>query len=129
MASGEVGKATGFDLEGVLNAPERPDIIQAELIWQQWAALYGDRRTFAPAWTAEAVRQAKEMVGGRARMIAHLELVDFGCGGLDAPQLGLTVAAAVKESPYGIDIYDAHLLEKMEGVTQHLQMAWLNFSR
>ncbi len=127
VSSRDVRDAIGFDLEGVLNAPDRPDVIQAELIWQQWAAIYGDEKTFAPTWTAEAVRQAKALVGGRARMVAHLELTNFGCGGLDAEELGRTVAAAVKAEPYGIDLYDSHLLEKTEGVTEHLQMAWLSY--
>jgi len=127
MASRDVRDATGFDLEGVLGAADRPDIVQAELIWQQWAAIYRDQKTFAPTWTAEAVRQAKALVGGRARMVAHLELTDFGCGGLDAEGIGRTVAAAVTAEPYGIDLYDSHLLEKTEGVTEHLQMAWLSY--
>jgi len=122
-----VSDAIGFDLEGVLSGPDRPDVIQAELIWQQWAAIYGDKKTFVPAWTVDAVKQAKDLVGGRSRMIAHLELTDFGCGGLNAEEIGRTVAAAVRAEPYGIDLYDSHLLEKTEGVTEHLQVAWLSF--
>jgi hypothetical protein len=128
MASGTVRDATGFDLEGVLAGSDRPDIVQAELIWQQWAALYRNQSTFSPSWTSDAVRQAKRMVRGRARMIAHVELTDFGSGGLTAASVGTTVAAAVRGEPDGVDIYDANLLEKTEGASSRLQVAWLNFS-
>jgi hypothetical protein len=126
MASRHVRDATGFDLEAVLASPDRPQVVQAELIWQQWAAVYGDHTTFSPEWTCQAVRQAKELVRGRARLIAHVEITDFGAGTLDGPKLGLTVAAAVRGEPYGIDIYDAHLLDKTEGAARHLQLAWLS---
>jgi len=102
-------------------------VIQAELIWQQWAALYDDEVTFTPEWTRRAIRQANAMVRGRARLIAHLEVTDFGCGGLDDSDLGLTVAAAVAATPYGIDIYGTHLLDSTEGAGRELQMAWLSF--
>jgi hypothetical protein len=122
----DVRDATGFDLAALMASPDRPDVVQAELIWQQWAALYADRQTFTPEWTRRAVREAKTLVGGTARLIAHLELTDFGSGGLDASGITTTIAAAVGGEPYGIDIYDTHLLERTEGATRLLQMAWLN---
>jgi len=125
MASREVRDATGFDLEALLASADRPEVIQAELIWQQWAAEYGGRGVFGPEWTTRAVRDAKRMVAGRARLICHLEVTDFGAGALDAGALARTVAAAVKGEPYGIGIYDAHLLERTEGAARQLQMAWL----
>ena len=128
MASEVVRDAIGFDLEGVLNSPDRPEVIQAELIWQQWAAIYGDRNTFRAEWTQRGVQQAKEMVRGRARLVAHVEVTDFGGGRLDGPGLARTIAAAVQGEPYGVDIYDAHLLEGMEGAGQHLRIAWLSFA-
>ena len=128
MASQDVRDATGFDLEALLSSPDRPEVIQAELIWQQWAALYDDEVTFTPDWTRRAIRQANAMVRGRARLIAHLEVTDFGCGGLDDSDLGLTVAAAVAATPYGIDIYGTHLLDSTEGAARELQMAWLSFA-
>jgi uncharacterized lipoprotein YddW (UPF0748 family) len=125
MSSAQVRDATGFDLDAVLSHPDRPHVLQAELIWQQWAAIYQDRETFTPEWTTAAIRQAKDMVRGRARLIAHIEVTDFGVGGLDGPGLARTVACAVQGSPAGIDIYDAHLLKEVEGVGRHLEMAWL----
>jgi len=125
MSSGQVRDATGFDLEGVLTAPSRPDVIQAELIWQQWAALYEDQNTFTADWTGGAVSDAKRMVEGRARLIAHIEVTDFGCGSLDGPSLGRTIAAAVQGRPYGIDIYDSYQLERTKDAPGRLRVAWL----
>jgi len=129
MSPASVCDAIGFDLDRLLAGRDRPDVVQAELIWQQWAALYRDQKTFTPEWTCDAVEQARKMVRGRARLIAHVEVSDFGAGPLNGPDLGLTVAAAVRGAPDGIDIYDANMLAKTEGASQYLQMAWLNPSR
>ena len=128
MTSAQVRDAIGFDLEAVLAGPDRPEVIQAELIWQQWASTYGNRQTFTPQWTESAVRQAKQMVRGRAKLIAHVEVTDFGVGGLDGPGLARTIASAAQADPYGIDIYDAHLLAQTEGAAHYLQLAWLGAS-
>lgn len=128
MTSAQVRDAIGFDLEAVLTGPDRPEVIQAELIWQQWASTYGDRQTFTPQWTESAVRQAKQMVRGRAKLIAHVEVTDFGAGGLDGPGLARTIASATQAGPYGVDIYDAHLLAQTEGAADYLQLAWLGAS-
>jgi len=126
MSSAQVRDAIGFDLEGVLSSPDRPDVLQGELIWQQWAALYNDRATFRPQWTKTAVRQAQDMLRGRARLIAHVEVTDFGVGGLDGPALARTIASAAQGGATGIDIYDAHLLAEVDQASRHLQMAWLD---
>ena len=128
MTSADIRDATGFDLQSILNSPDRPDVIQAELIWQQWAALYASSSSFSPSWTEAAVRQAKEIVAGRSRVTAHIEATDFGKGGLDGPSIHRTVAAAVAALPYGVDIYDAHLLESIDGATGYLRTAWLTSS-
>ncbi len=125
MSSAQVRDAIGFDLEAVLSSPDRPDVLQAELIWQQWAAVYNDPVVFTPEWTAAAVRQARDMVRGRAGLIAHVEVTDFGTGRLDGPRLTRTIASAVQAGPAGIDVYDAHLLAEMEGSRPYLRTAWL----
>ena len=124
MTSAQLRDAIGFDLEAILSNSDRPDVLQAELIWQQWAATYRDRSTFTPEWTTGAVRQAKGMIRGRARLIAHVEVTDFGGGGLDGPRLARTIAAASEAGPLGVDIYDAHLLAQTEGAARYLQLAW-----
>jgi len=129
MSSAQVRDAIGFDLEGVLNSPDRPEVLQGELIWQQWAALYNDEVTFTPEWTKTAVRQAKAMLRGRARLIAHVEVTDFGSGGLDGPGLARTIASAAQGGATGIDIYDSHLLAEVDQASRHLQTAWLNLGR
>ncbi len=129
MSSAQVRDAIGFDLEGVLSSPDRPDVLQAELIWQQWAATYNNRVTFSPEWTKDAVSQAKDMLRGRARLIAHIEVTDFGSGGLDGPRLARTIASAAAGRPTGIDIYDAHLLAEVEEGARYLETAWLNLGR
>ncbi|MBN1460507.1 MAG: family 10 glycosylhydrolase [Armatimonadetes bacterium] len=126
MSAAQVRDAIGFDLDAVLSHPDHPDVLQAELIWQQWAAIYQDRTTFTPEWTTSAIRQAKKMVGERAQLIAHVEVTDFGTGGLDGRSLARTIACAAQGSPAGIDIYDAHLLAEVDGVADHLEMAWLS---
>jgi len=125
MSPSDVRDATGFDLAALLSSPARPDVIQAELIWQQWAALYHDPKTFTPAWTQHAVREAKQLVSGRAHLVAHVELTDFGSGGLNGPGIARTVASAVAGGPHGVDIYDAHQLDQVDGVARYLQTAWL----
>ncbi|HUU54302.1 MAG TPA: family 10 glycosylhydrolase [Armatimonadota bacterium] len=129
MSSAQVRNAIGFDLEGVLSSPDRPDVLQAELIWQQWAAIYNDKATFTPEWTKSAVSQAKDMLRGRARLIAHVEVTDFGSGGLDGPRLAHTIASAIQGGATGIDIYDAHLLAKVEESGRYLETAWLDRDR
>jgi hypothetical protein len=126
MSRSQLRDAVGFDLDGVLSDADRPDVLQAELIWQQWAAIYGDPVTFTPEWTRSAVRQAKAMVGERAHLIAHVEVTDFGAGELDGPGLVRTIAAAIQARPDGVDIYDSYQLEHTEGAARHLQVAWLN---
>jgi hypothetical protein len=126
MSPDDVRDATGFDLRAVLASPDRPEVIQAELIWQQWAALYRNQTTFTASWTQDAVSQARRLVSGRARLIAHVELTDFGCGGLTGASITRTIASAVAGRPYGVDIYDAHQLDQVEGVTRYLQTAWLH---
>jgi len=128
MSDEKVRDAIGFDLEGVLAGPSRPDVIQAELIWQQWAAIYRDGGTFTAEWTRDAVREAKRMVAGRARFIAHVEVTDFGRGGLDGASLARTIAAAVEARPDGIDVYDSYQLEKTEEAAERLETAWLSFA-
>ena len=59
-----------------------------------------------------------DLSGGDIRMTEH---------DLNGPQIGTTVAAAVAGDPYGIDIYDAFMIDQTEGATNYLQTAWLNF--
>ncbi len=117
MSPQEVREATGFDLEALLTGPDRPEVIQAELIWQQWAAAYATP-AFTPEWTERAVREAQTLVAGRARLIAHVELTDFGGGGPTRASLDRTIAAALAGGAQGVDLYDAHLLDHLPRQSQ-----------
>ena len=128
ITSAELRDAVGFDLDGVLgDAGRRPDVFVAELIWQQWLAVYGDGRTFTPGWTTWATQQALTRVAGRAQLAAHIELSDFGWGGLDGPLMGQTAQAAIAGGPAGVDVYDTSLLDTTSYGWENLTAAWAGF--
>jgi len=125
ISNADLRDAIGFDLDGVLgDAARKPDVLVAELIWQQWLAVYGDSRTFTPAWTTWATQQAREQVAGRAQLLTHLELFDFGAGGLDGPLLAQTTQAAFAAGPAGVDVYDTALLDTTPYAWADLSAAW-----
>ena len=120
--------AIGFDLDGVLNDTARkPDVFVAELIWQQWLAVYRDSKTFTPGWTTWATQQAVARVAGRTRLSAHIELYDFGWGGLDGPLTGQTAQAAMAAGPAGLDVYDTSLLDTTPSAWWYLSSAWAGY--
>lgn len=128
ISSADLRDAIGFDLEGLLNdTTRRPEVFVAELIWQQWLATYGDARTFTPGWTTWATQQAATRVAGRTRLVAHIELSDFGWGGLDGPLLGQTTQAALAAGPYGVEVYDTALLDVTPGAWSYLSAAWAGY--
>ncbi|MBW1803089.1 MAG: DUF2334 domain-containing protein, partial [Deltaproteobacteria bacterium] len=102
---------TGFDLQDVLEAADRPDWISVELMWQQWAELFHDERVFTPEWTREATRTIVRQVNGRATLIGHLELTSFEDQKVDAAQLSRSILAAKAGGIEHIDIYDTHLMD------------------
>jgi hypothetical protein len=126
LSSEVVRDVTGVDLEALLGAgKDRPDVVQAELIWQQWASAYQDKKTFSPAWTERAVQAAHRLIAGRAKLVAHVELTDFGAGSLDAGRLRETVLAALAGRAWGVDIYDTNQLDRTEDAARQLRLAWL----
>jgi uncharacterized protein YdaL len=102
---------TGFDLHGVLDAVHRPDWISVELMWQQWADLFHNQRTFTPEWTLEAAKTVVRQVNGRATLIGHLELTSFEGQKVSADQLSSSILAAKAAGIEHIDVYDTHLLD------------------
>jgi uncharacterized protein YdaL len=107
-ASEEQRLLTGFDLNGVLNAADKPDIINAELIWQQWADAYNNAQTFTPQWTREAVHQMVGQVAGKADLIAHVEITPFGKIKLNQDQFFESIQHAFKGGAQSIDFYNSH---------------------
>jgi hypothetical protein len=123
--SDQLRDAIGFDLDGILSDGDyRPDVFVAELIWQQWQAAYGAPEVFTPAWTAWGTQQALARVAGRAALLSHVELVDFGVGGLDGAGTGLTAQAALAARPFGLDVYDTSLLDVTPQAWDYLTAAW-----
>jgi hypothetical protein len=60
-------------------------------------------------------------------VVAHIELADFGAGGLDGPALGETARAALSAQPSGLDVYDSSLLDLTPLAWDYLQAAWSGY--
>ncbi|MBN2411742.1 DUF2334 domain-containing protein [candidate division KSB1 bacterium] len=102
---------TGFDLEGVLNNKTKPDWINIELMWQQWADYFQNRRVFKPEWLTDAVHEVLRQVNERATVIGHLEITSFGESKVDADLLAQSIRIVKEAGIEHIDIYDTHLLD------------------
>jgi hypothetical protein len=104
------GRETGFDLDGLLSGPARPDAVKVELIWQQWARLYG-RIAFTPEWTRRAFAAFARQVDGRAPVAVHVELTDFGRSVQTVEEFLRALRAADAPGAIGIDFYSASLAD------------------
>jgi Uncharacterized protein conserved in bacteria (DUF2334) len=111
VAAESEARETGFDLGALLRGPQRPDAVKVELIWQQWARLYG-RIAFTPEWTGDAAAAFVRRVRGRAPVIVHVELTDFGRSSISADEFFRTLrAAASVRGLRGVDFYSAYLAD------------------
>jgi uncharacterized protein YdaL len=110
MPASYVAYETGFDLDGLLGGPNRPDAIKVELIWQQWARAYG-RIAFSPEWTRDAARAFLRQVGGRTETVVHVELTDFGRSTISVEEFLRTLRAADLPRAAGVDFYSLHLAD------------------
>ncbi len=106
----DISQGTGFSFDDLLALPiaSRPDVIVAELMWQQAAARHGEA-LFDAEWTESASKQFTTFVAGRAEAIVHVEVSPFiGAAGTIAPmpdEIETSVALALQHSD-GADIYD-----------------------
>ena len=107
-SSKEQQMLSGFDLDGILNSAQKPDIINTELIWQQWADVYHNEKIFTPQWTWEAVRQILSQVNGRTELIVHVEVTPFGGVKVSQDQILESIRSAFKGGAENIDFYDSH---------------------
>ena len=105
---------TGFDLNGILDSKEKPDWLNVELMWQQWAELVQNKDIFTPEWTLGAAKSVKQQIDGRAKVIAHLEMTSFGQTKVDAEKLSRSIYSAKQAGMEHIDIYDSHLLDQQD---------------
>ncbi len=103
---------TGLDLERVLASRERPDYISVEFMWQEWAGVFKDAAVFKPAWVRRAFDEVRRRVAGRSRLIAHLELSDFGTVTVSGDDLSASLRAALEAGAEGIEVYEASLFDK-----------------
>ncbi len=111
FSAGEQVLKTGFDLEAILNNQTKPDWINIELMWQQWADYFQNSRVFKPEWLTGAVREVLRQVNERATVIGHLELTSFGESLVDADLLAQSIRTVKNAGIEHIDIYDTHLLD------------------
>lgn len=105
---------TGFDLNGILDSTHKPDILNVELIWQQWADAYDDTVTFTPDWTEQAVKQVLLQIRDRTRVVVHPELTDFGKIKITDSQFLESIQFAWEGGAWGVDFYDTHLADEKD---------------
>jgi hypothetical protein len=110
----EQADESGFDLDALLDGPHPPDWVNFELIWQQWAALYGEE-VFNPEWAAEIARQLMRRTDGRARVIFHLEMTDFGSQHMTPAKIADTISRVRRARPAGIECYHSTAIDQKSG--------------
>lgn len=102
---------SGFDLEALLDGPYPPDWVNFEIIWQQWAALYGTQ-IFNYDWAEETARRLVRRTDGRANVLLHVELTDFGSQRMTPEKIAETISRVSKANPDGIECYHSYSLDK-----------------
>ena len=102
---------SGFDLDALLDGPRPPDWVNFEIIWQQWAAIYGTE-TFNPDWAAEAAQQLTRRTDGRARVILHVELTDFGGQEMTPAKMAQTISRVSVTRPDGVECYHSAEIDR-----------------
>ncbi len=108
FADRDIADNTGFSFDGVMNltTSARPHFVQAELIWQQWAAAYTNLATFSPAWTFTAATSFVARVNRRAAPVVHVEITPFGTVTPTAAQFEQSLRYALTNILCGADFYD-----------------------
>lgn len=113
---------SGLDLDALLDGPYPPDWVNFEIIWQQWAVIskHGTK-VFNPDWAAETAQRLSRRVDGRARVMIHLELTDFGLKLMTPEKLAETIHKVMKAEPEGVECYHSAAFDRKE--------AWPQLSR
>jgi len=107
---------SGFDLDALLDSPHPPDGVNFEVIWQQWAALYGTQ-VFNYDWASETAQRLKNRVDGRARTIIHVEITDFGNQHMTPEKTAETIRYVMKANPDGVECYHSAALDRKSAWT------------
>ncbi len=110
MALSVLRQNTGFDLERLLQRA-RPDYVDVELIYQQWVAEHHAPQVFTPEWTARAAAGARALLRGRAQLIVHVELSEFGGVVPSVGEFSRVLRALQREGFGAMDLYATHLLD------------------
>ncbi|MFB3879942.1 MAG: family 10 glycosylhydrolase [Armatimonadota bacterium] len=105
---------SGLDMEAVLNGHHPPDWVNYEIIWQQWAALRGTA-AFNYDWAEETARRLARRTDGRARVIYHLELTDFGSQRMTPEKMEKTIQRVARAQPDGVECYHSRALDSRSG--------------
>ena len=102
---------SGFDLEALLNGPYPPDWVNFEIIWQQWAALYGTE-VFNYDWAEETATRLVRRTDKRARVVLHVELTDFGSQHMTPAKIAETIDRVRVTDPQGVECYHSGAIDK-----------------
>jgi hypothetical protein len=101
---------SGLDMEALLNGPHPPDWVNYEIIWQQWAAIRGTA-AFNYDWAEETALRLARRTDGRARVIYHLELTDFGSQRMTPEKMAKTIERVMRAQPDGVECYHSRALD------------------
>ncbi len=101
---------SGLDMEALLDGPHPPDWVNYEIIWQQWAALYGTQ-AFNYDWAEQTAARLARRTDGRARVLFHLELTDFGSQHMTPAKMTETIDHVKAARPNGIECYHSYALD------------------
>jgi uncharacterized protein YdaL len=108
----EQQSSTGFDMDGILESEHRPDILNMEILWQQWADFWNDTTIFQPKWTEQAVRDVISQVDNRTKLVIHVEMTPIGNIQVPDSLFIRSVYSALDGGAQGIDFYDSHQADK-----------------
>ncbi len=101
---------SGFDLEALLEGPYPPDWVNFEIIWQQWAAIYGTQ-AFNYDWAEETAQRLVRRTDGRARVLLHVELTDFGSQHMTPTKIATTIDRLRPVEAQGIECYHSAAID------------------
>ena len=104
----ELKSQTGFDLDAILDSEQKPDIINMEILWQEWANFWKDTATFQPSWTEHAVRGVISQVNERTNLVIHVEMTPIGHIEVPDNLFIRSIRSALDGGAQGIDFYDSH---------------------
>ena len=104
---------SGFDLDAILDGPYPPDWVNFEIIWQQWAAMPGyGPKVFNYEWAAETAHRVIARTDGRARVLFHVELTDFGSQKMTPARIAETIERVKVAEPQGIECYHSGAMDR-----------------